>query len=264
MPFNNQVIWITGASGGLGEALAHAFADRGARLILSARRVGELERVASACAGRAPAVEVLPLDLADPAELADKAAAAQAAFGRIDVLVHAAGLSQRSAAVETADRVERLIMEVNYFAAVSLTKAVLPAMIRYGAGRIVVVGSLAGYIALPRRGTYAASKHALLGYFNALRVELAGSGVKVTVACPGYLRTDLSRHALTADGAPHATLDRTQARGMDPRRCAERIVQAAEYDKTEVLIGGAEVAAVYVRRWFPSLFDRLLARYRRP
>ena len=178
------------------------------------------------------------------------------------MVVHAAGLSQRAAAVETADHVARLIMEVNFFAPVALTRAVLPAMLRRGGGRILVVGSLAGYVALPRRSSYAASKHAVLGYFNALRAELAGSGVKVTVACPGYVRTDLSRHALTADGAPHAELDSTQARGMDPDRCAARIVQAAEYDRPEVLIGGKEVLAVYLRRWFPSLFDRLLGRFR--
>ena len=199
MFFDGKMVWLTGASSGIGEAVAYALAARGARLILSARRVEKLQAVQAACA-RPDRHRILPLDLADPASLAAAVPQALAHGGAIDVLINNGGISQRAQAVETDLAVDRRIMEVNYFGTIALAKAVLPSMLERGAGHIAVVSSLMGKFSTPRRSAYAASKHALHGFFDALRAEVHHAGVRVTLICPGYVRTDISRHALTADG----------------------------------------------------------------
>ena len=256
--FQNKVIWITGASSGIGEALAYACSQRGAKLVLSARRQAELARVRSQCT-RPDDHLVLPLDLAD----FDAAAATQQvldAFGQIDILVNNGGISQRGAAVETGLDVDRRIMEINYFGAVALTKAVLPAMIARQSGHIVTISSLSGKISTPRRSAYAASKHALHGFFDALRSEVYKDGVHVLLVCPGYVKTNLSLHALTGDGQTHGKLDPTQEKGITPEALAVKILAAVEQGKDEVLIGGKEVLAVYLKRLWPGLYSRFIRR----
>lgn len=256
--FNNQVVWITGASAGIGEALAYEFARQGARLVLSARNEAELRRVAAACA---PAETlVVPLDLAVPDRLPAAAAQVLAHYGRLDVLVNNGGLSQRSLAVDTTLDVDRRLMEVNYFGTVALTKAVLPQLLRQGAGRLVVVSSLVGKFGTPYRSAYAASKHALHGFFDSLRAELAGTGVGVTLICPGFIRTGVSVNALTGNGTPLGSMDEATARGMAPGTLARQAVRAIAQGRREVLIGGRETWAVWVKRLAPGLFARLLTR----
>ena len=259
MRFSDQVIWITGASSGIGEALAYAFAREGAHLVLSARRAVELERVRRACP-RAEMHLVVPLDLTRsdgfPALVAD----VLARCGGIDVLVNNGGVSQRGLAAETTLAVERQIMEIDYFGTVALTKAVLPAMRARGRGHVVVVSSVMGYVGTPMRSSYAAAKHALHGYFDSLRAEVWREGIKVTIACPGYVRTAVSDNALTASGARHARTDRTQARGIAPGRCAAAILRAVAHDREEVVVGGPEILGVWLQRFFPRLFSRLARR----
>lgn len=257
----DEVIWITGASSGIGEALAHAFARRSARLILSSRREEELRRVRDLCAHPERHL-VLPLDLAEPETLATAAGRALEHFGQVDLLIHNGGVSQRSRAEETALAVDRRVMEVDYFGAVALTKALLPAMLARGSGRIVVVSSLVGKIGTPLRSGYSAAKHALHGFFDSLRAEVHDRGVRVTLVCPGFIRTRVSINALTGDGTPQGTLDRAQAEGMSPEECARRIVRALDRGRDEVLIGGKEVWAVRLERLFPALFRRLIRRVR--
>jgi short-subunit dehydrogenase len=261
MNWDGKVVWITGASSGLGEALAHACARRGARLLLSARNETRLLEVQAACA-HPERHSVLPLDLADGATLGPAAEAALARCGQIDVLVHNGGVSQRSLARDTRIEVDRLILETNFFGAVALTKAVLPAMLARKSGHFVVISSLVGKFGTPLRSAYSASKHALHGFFDSLRAETWRDGIRITLVCPGFIRTAITLHALTGDGSPQGTMDRAQKRGMPPAVCAERIVRAVERGKDEILVGGKDRFAVYVKRFVPGLFNRAIRRVR--
>lgn len=259
MSLTGQLVWITGASSGIGEALAHELAGRGARLVLSARREAELLRVRQGLP-RADEHVVVPLDLADPATLQAAARRVEAEVGPVDVLVHNGGISQRSLAVDTSLDVDRKILEVDYLGVVALTKAVLPSMLGKGGGRFVVVSSLVGYVATPYRSSYSAAKHALHGFFEALRAELYDRGIRVTMICPGFVKTQVSINALTGDGSPLGTMDDAQAGGMSADECARRIARAIEQGKDEVLIGGKERFAVYLRRFLPAVYRRMVRR----
>ena len=261
MDFRDSIVWVTGASSGIGEALAYELAGRGARLILSARREERLEEVKAACA-RPQAHVVLPLDLERPETLAAAARQALERLGRVDVLVNNGGVSQRSLAMETDMAVVRRLFEINFFGTVALTKAVLPAMLARRAGRVVVVSSLVGKFATPQRSTYAATKHALHGYFDALRAEVEPEGVGVTIVCPGFIRTDVSVNALAGDGSKRGVMDRSIANGLPADVFARRMADAVAREKDEVYIGGKEKAGVYVKRFAPWLFNRVIGRVR--
>lgn len=257
MYFEGKVIWITGASSGIGEALAVALSKKGAKLILSARNGQKLEHVRSGCTS--PEVhEVLPLDLAKADELAEKAKMAIAYYGRIDMLINNGGVSQRSLALDTSLEVDRSLMDVNYFGPVALTKAVLPGMIERKQGHIVVISSLTGKFGTPLRSGYAASKHALHGFFDALRAEIWKQRVFITLVCPGYIRTSISVNAMTGDGSAQGTMDKGQENGMLPEVCATKILKAMEDGKEEVLIGGMEKLGVYLKRFLPKAFSRMI------
>lgn len=255
----DKVIWITGASSGIGEGLVQHAARRGARLVLSARRESELERVRQACP-RPQDVAVLPLDLS---RLDDPQAAARTAegfFGPIDILVNNAGISQRTSMLESEMTVYRQIMEVDFFAPVALTKALVPGMLERGSGHVVAVSSVLGHIALARRTAYAAAKHALHGFYDSARIELGDKGIRFTLACPGFVNTNVSVNALTADGTPWGQKDKEIGAGMDPSVCAERIWHAVERDKEEVMVAGKERIAVYIKRFLPLSMYTAFAR----
>lgn len=257
MRFAHPVVWITGASSGIGEALAYAFAAEGARLVLSSRRPAELERVRRACAAPDTHV-VLPLDILRPETFPTAVSEVIERCGRLDILVNNAGVSQRALAADASLESERALMEVNYFGPVALTKAALPALRAQPGGHIVVVSSVMGYLGTPGRSTYAAAKHALHGYFDSLRAELWRENLAVTLACPGYVRTAVSANALGPHGERHATTDRSTERGIAPERCAAAIVRAVARRRDEVYIGGWEVAGIYLKRYFPSLLARII------
>jgi len=257
MDFAGRVVWITGASSGIGEALAHAFARAGARLVLSSRRPEELERVRRACA-RPEEHVVVPLDLARSATFPALVADVLARCGQVDVLVNNGGVSQRALAAEAALEVERALMEVNYFGPVALTKTVLPAMRARRAGHVVVVSSVMGYLGTPGRSTYAAAKHALHGYFDSLRAEVWREGIRVTLACPGYVQTAVSENALGPRGEKHGSTDGTHRRGIAPEKCAAAIVRGVARGQEEVHVGGLEVAGIYVKRLAPWLLSRIV------
>lgn len=260
MRFKDQVVWITGASSGIGEALAYAFSREGAKLILSGRREAELERVRQGCDGSKERVFVLPLDLTQFDLFSEKTAVAQSHYGRVDILVNNGGVSQRSLVKETDFAVDLAVMNTNYFGAVGLTKAVLPAMLARRSGHIVVVSSLMGYLDTPLRSAYAASKHALHGYFDSLRAELWRDNVKVTMVCPGYVRTEISINALKGDGSRHGKMDAAQAKGISAEKCAAKTLDAIARGREEVMIGGIEVMAVYAKRFLPSLYSKIIRR----
>ncbi len=256
MSFNGKRIWITGASAGIGEALAYAFAREGGRLVLSARRADKLAEVVNNC-DNPEQHSIVPLDLSEKAQITTSA---DTVLGEepVDLLVCNGGISQRSLALETKAEVELYIMEVNYFATVTLSKAVARHMVERGSGHIVIVSSLAGKVGAPFRSTYAASKHALHGFFDVLRNEIRDRGVSVTLVCPGFIKTEISINAMTADGSPQGTMDAAQAGGVSARECAQKIVESVRKNRQEVYIGGREVAAVYLKRFFPGLLDRIL------
>ena len=255
----DKVVWVTGASSGIGEALTHALSKSTGRLVISSRNEEDLKHVRKGIRGETD-VMVLPLDLADGASLPGKVDAVLGRFGRIDVLVNNGGISQRSRVVETGMDVYRRLMEVNYFGTVALTKAVLPGMIRQGGGHIAVTSSLTGKFGTPLRSGYAASKHALHGFFETLRAELWREKIKVTIACPGFVCTNVSVNALTGDGSRQGSMDEAQAGGIPPEACARRIMQAIEDDEEEVLIGGKEVLAAHLKRLSPALFSKVIRR----
>lgn len=253
MRFADKVVWITGASSGIGEALAVAWSREGATLVLSARNAAELERVRNACAGPQKH-RVLPLDLTDT----DAIRAAAAQVPRVDVLVHSGGVSQRSFAAETDLATDRAIMDLNYFGTVALTKAVLPSMLARMSGQIVPITSVIGYVGIPTRSAYAASKHALHGFFESLRAETAKDGISITIVVPGYIRTRVSENALRGDGTRHGQLDATHAKAMLPEDAAPRIIDAVAKKKAEVRVGGKEIWAVSLRRFLPGVTRRVL------
>ncbi|MEM7051330.1 MAG: SDR family oxidoreductase [Acidobacteriota bacterium] len=260
MQLDGRKMWITGASSGIGEALALAASRRGARLVLSARRAEVLEQVRDRCEG-SPHHQVVAVDLADGDGIR-RAAEEVLADGPVDIVVHCGGVSQRALAQDTREEVDRKLFEVNYFGTVALTKALLPAMLERGRGHFVVVSSLVGKIGTPLRSSYAAAKHALHGFFDSLRAEVWDQGLRVTIICPGFIRTRVSHNALTGDGSPQGTLDRAQANGMAPEACAAEILRAIEGEKSEVLIGGRERWAVHLKRFLPGTFERVIRKAR--
>lgn len=253
-----KTVWITGASSGIGRALALEMARRGAHLLLSARRLELLNAAAEACRAHGGKVAILPFDLADAARLRDVAAEAEARVGPVDILAAVAGVGQRGLALETDLAVARTIMDVDFWGAVELTRAVAPGMIKRGRGQIVALSGVLGKFGAPRRSAYSASKHALHGWFESLREETLGTGLEITLLVPGWVRTEISEKALEADGSPHGELDSGQAGGISPEECARRALPAIVKGVPEQLIGGVECGGVYLNRLWPGLFKRLL------
>jgi len=260
MNFQNHRVWITGASSGIGEALARAFHSAGARLILSARREEELKRVQAACGGGAH-TRVLPLDVTGAEEMPEKARQALAMFGGLDILVLNAGITQRSRTRETDESVYRRLMEVNFFAPEAMARAVLPSMLAQKSGHIVVISSVAGKFGVPMRSGYSATKFALHGFFEALRAEEERNGVHVTMVCPGYIRTEISLSALRGDGRRHAKMDSELAQGMPAEECARQILRGVARKNNEIVVAAPrERALVFLKRFFPDLLTRMVGR----
>ncbi len=258
MAFRNKVAWITGASSGIGEALAIALARQGASLVLSARRADELQRVANATGLPASQLLILPLDVTNEAALPDQVQTVLDRFGRLDYVFQNAGITQRSFVNETDFAVYRRLMEVNFFGAVALTQAVLPTMLAQKSGHFVVTSSVSGKIGVKQRSGYCASKHALHGFFDSLRAEVAHDGLRVTLVCPGYIQTPISKSALDAHGGTYGRSDQHQEQGMPADDCARRILKAVAAGREEVYIGGREVMGIYLKRFFPGLLARIL------
>ena len=248
--FAEKVVWITGASSGIGEAVAELIASRGAKLVLSARRADQLERVADACrsAGAADCL-ILPLDVLAYDEHAQATATVLAHYGGIDLLINNAGTSQRSLCKDTRFDVYRQMLEVNVLGQISLTQAVLPSMLERGSGHLAVTSSVAGKVGAPMRTGYCAAKHAVMGFFDALRTEVAGAGLQVTTITPGFIKTDVARNALRGDGTPMGESDADIEGGMEVGACAAVIVEGFESGAPEIAVGnGAEMGLLQLKR----------------
>lgn len=256
---NDKVIWITGASSGIGEALVYALSAKGARLILSSRRKEELERVKGNCPSDAqPRIRILPLDLEKSDTLQLSTEAAVQIFGHVDILINNGGITQRSLVAEASMAVYRRLMEVNFFGPVALTKFLLPHFLKRKKGHFVNITSLTGKFGTPYRSGYAASKHALHGFFDSLRAEHNKDHIRVTMVCPGFIHTNLTLSALTADGSPLNKMDEAQYKGRSAKWCARKIVKAIENEREEVYIGGREVFGVYLKRFLPGIFSKII------
>lgn len=247
---NGKVVWITGASSGIGEALAYELARRNCKLILSARNIKALESVKSKCSNTE--IIILPFDLVDFEYAKNNVEKAIVAFGKIDILVNNGGVSQRSLIVETDFEVDKKLIEVDYLGTVALTKALLPHFIKNKKGHFVTVTSLMGKFGSPYRSGYCGAKHALHGFFDVLRMEHQKDNIKVTLVCPGFIQTNVAKNALTADGSKQNIDDEATQNGMPTSVFAKKFVKAVESNTFEAYIGGKEIMGVYLKRFFPK------------
>lgn len=247
-------VWIVGASSGIGEQCAVEFARHGEKLILSARREDELERVRKRCmeAGAVQA-EVLPLDLADTASLEARADSAWNTYGGLDILLCNAGISQRCDTDEAGMGIIRKVMEIDYFAPVTITKRILSHMLRSGGGRLACTGSIAGLFGSRQRCAYSSAKAALQRFYETIAAEYHDRGIYTTVLIPGRIRTEISLSALEASGRPHGVMDPGQEKGISAEKAARTMVKAIYRKKREKLVGGYELAMAYIKRFFPAL-----------
>ncbi len=267
---DQETVWITGASSGIGEALAYEFAARGAYLIVSGRREDALAAVADTCArisGTENNTKLVVFDAADMSAIDGAVESALSATGRIDTLLNNAGISQRGLAVDTTMETYRTLFEVDVFGPIALTKAVLPIMIEQKSGHIAITASVAGKIGAPERTGYCAAKHAMMGFFDALRAEMqqAQTGIKVTTITPGFIRTHISDNALTGDGSRFGRTDDNIKGGMDVTSCAKVIMRGFDRGKYEIAVGkGMEMHALWLKRLFPTFIMKTVAKVANP
>lgn len=258
--YQNKTVWVTGASSGIGEALVPDLLENGANIIISARRENELQRVFQNNGADPERILVLPLDLAQHNALKQAAQTAISWKGKLDILINNGGISQRAFVHDTNLDVEKRLFDVNYFGTVELTRSVLPHMMKNRSGHIVVISSVLGKLSVPMRSSYCSSKHALHGYFDALRAEIHQLGIFVTMVCPGYIKTAVSINAFKADGSKHATLDATQAKGMSAEKFSGKMLRKVAAKREEFNIGGIEIYAIYAKRLVPWLVSRVIRR----
>ncbi|HNX43284.1 MAG TPA: SDR family oxidoreductase [Bacteroidales bacterium] len=258
--FDGKTIWITGASSGIGEALAYELASCRTHLILSARRMNELERVAARCREAGCKCSIFPIDLSDPVNVETTADKVIAETGAVDILFNNGGISQRSTVIDTKIEVDRKIMEIDYFSGVILTKKVLPAMVKNGYGHIIAISSITGIFGFPLRSGYAAAKHALHGFYETLWAELHDKGINVTVVRPGRIRTNISLGAVTGTGKVYGIMDHGQDTGISAETCAHKILKAVERKKILVNIVGRERLMIFFKKFVPCIFYRLVSK----
>jgi len=258
MYYKDKVIWITGASSGVGEALVYAFNNEQAKLIISSHEPDELERVKNNCKFEPENIFVLPFNLTEHDKIPDLVKTVTEEFKKIDILFNVGGISQRALVKDTLIEVDKRIMDINYFGTIILTKAVLPEMIKNKSGHIAVMTSLAGQFGIPLRSAYAASKHALHGFFDTLRAEIHEYNINVTLFSPAYIKTNIAVNALTKDGSPQNFNDPGAEKGTLPEDFARLALKSIKKGKEEVISGGKEKYGVYVKRFFPKLFSKII------
>lgn len=256
--FKNKVVWVTGASSGIGERLCYLLGAYGAKLILSARNAEQLGRVADAINQAQGMARVLPLDLERTEELPDKVRESASFFGPIDILVNNAGLAVRDYALATHLDIDRKIMAVNYFGPVALTKAILPEMLARDTGQIVVVSSLSAIVGIPRASAYAAAKHALHGFFDSLRSETTSPNVYFTILVPGIIQTEITAHALKGDGSSFGRVELSYQKAYPAEQAAEDFARAIARRKQEKFVGGTEGLLLLFNRLSPMLTKSII------
>ena len=258
MNFNKKTVWITGASSGIGKALTYEFAKLGAKIIISSRNVEELEKVKANCNGEAGNITIQRLDLEKHDEIKDIAQQVLKEIDHVDILINNGGISQRSLTKETPLEIDKRLMNINFFGTICLTKELLPSMLNRKEGHIVVISSLTGKFGAPLRSAYAASKHALHGFFDTLRSEIWKDNINISIICPGYIKTNISINAITKSGEAQNSMDDATDKGMKPEVLAKKIIKAIKSKKEESVIGGTETIGVFLKRFFPRLFSKII------
>ncbi|GHG98662.1 short chain dehydrogenase [Comamonas sp. KCTC 72670] len=257
-----KTVVVTGASAGIGEALAVVLAGRGANLVLAARNEEALQRVKARCEAAGGRAVVVPTDVGDAEACHHLVDRAVEAFGGIDVLVNNAGVTMDARVDEVKDLglFERL-MRINYLGSVYCTAHALPHL-KARRGLVVAVSSLTGKTGVPNRSGYAASKHAMHGFFDSLRIELRGTGVDVTVVCPGFVATGIRDSALGADGQPVRQSKHNERAGdnMDVDTCVAIILKAMDQREREVVMTTKARVAQFLKLVAPGLVDRIAAK----
>jgi len=251
--YQDKIVWITGASSGIGEAITYELDKFGAKIIISSRRKEALRKVRDNCENK-DNISILTLDVADLASIPDKVTEAVKKFGRIDILINNAGISQRSLAEETETEIDQELMNINFFGPVTLTKELLPEMIAQKGGQIVVVSSLVGKFGTPLRSAYSASKHALHGFFDSMRLEYFQDNILVTIVCPGFVKTNISANAYIKDREKYANL----SRGLEADDCARQILNGIAAAKEEFLVGRFDKFGVYLKNIAPTIFSKAI------
>lgn len=254
MKFTGKTLWITGASSGIGRAVAIELSLKKCHLILSARKKEALEEVATICNSNGSTTSIVPFDLGDSDAMTRAVHTVLDIKTAIDGLYHFGGISQRSYANETPIDVDRKIFDINFFGTVELTKKILPSLIANGGGQIGVTSSIVGKFGFPYRSSYAATKHALHGFFESLRAENVSNNILVSMIIPGRIKTNISMNALDKDGNAHNKMDEGQDKGLSVEKTARIIVKKLEKEKKEILVGGNELIMVHIRRFFPGLY----------
>lgn len=258
MSFKNKIVWITGASSGIGESLAIELKKQGAKLILSSRKREKLYDLKQKLKTNPIDTHILQIDLEDRQSLAEKAEEAWKIYGKIDYLFNCGGISQRATAVETSLETEEKIINTNYWGTVIISKTLLPKMIATGGGHLIILSSLVGKFGTANRSSYSASKHALHGYFDSLRSEVFNKGIDISIICPGYINTAISKNAVKGDGSAYNKMDENQANGISAEECASQILTAVKSKKEEVIIARKEKYGVLIKRFLPNYFSKMI------
>lgn len=258
--YRGRTVWITGASSGIGEATAKLLARSGAKVILSSNESLELSRVKEEIGECELEPEIIAFDLSIPEQVEQAAKTAIQRFRAIDIFFSNGGVSTRTTALDTPTELDRKVMQINYFSGVAITKMLLPGMIKNGFGHIIATSSISGKFGFPLRSAYAASKHALHGFYESLWTELQDKGIRTTIICPGRVKTNISLHALDKNGKAYGKMSKGQAEGISPESCALQIARSASRNKREVLIGGKELIMPRLKQYFPRIFYKLVTK----
>ena len=257
-----KTIWITGASSGIGRACVEVYANRGYKVVLSSRRKEALEQVSEEICIKSEVSKknliIIPLDLAENSKFPELVQDVISRVGEIDIMLHAGGISQRSLAIDTSIDVDRRVMEIDYFGTIALTKALLHHFIKNKGGHFVVVTSLMGVFSSPLRSGYCGAKHALHGFFEALRAEVYEQGIRISMVLPGFIATDISINAVVGDGSKQGTMDEKTGAGLTPMQCAKKLARGVDKKKPDILIGRSEIYAVYLKILFQSILRRII------
>ncbi|MEQ3664676.1 MULTISPECIES: SDR family oxidoreductase [unclassified Olleya] len=257
MTFKNKVVWITGASSGIGKGLVLALSKLDCQIIISSRKETDLNLIKQLCL-KPENIAILPIDLANYDNMKPIVAKAISLFGSVDLLINNGGISQRSLIIDTDISVDKKLMEIDYLGTIALSKALLPHFIKNQSGHYAVVTSLMGKFSSPYRSGYCGAKHALHGFFDAMRMEHEKDNVKVTLICPGFVNTNIAKNALIGDGSLQNSQDKATENGLSITEFSTRMLKAIKQEKFEAYIGKKEILGVYLKRFFPRLLHRFV------
>lgn len=255
--FRNKRIWVTGASSGIGREIVFQLAPVAEQIIISGRNTNTLNEV-SVQSGFTEKISVVIMDQGSPDSVQKACDIVLSDHGIIDVVFCNGGVSQRALAMETSEKIERYLFETNYFSQIQIAKSLVKAMDLSRRLHIVVTSSLLGKWGFPLRSSYAATKHALHGYFDSLRMENKERGLQVTLVLPGFINTPISKHAMNAEGKLSGEMDANQAGGISVQNCVEKILAGVASKKSEFSVGGRETLGLLLRRYLPSVFEKIL------